>query len=99
MGGAITCMSSMSWHKSTAGQVDDESPPVAVDVDLLRLTSMLLPLKSTEKVSRSSTRWELDTGSRTGSRRQHLDPGDEKQLSLKWKHMKLKLKKEEPLSS
>ncbi len=93
-------MSGVYGHKSTEGQVDDERPPVAVDVDLQPLTATLLPLKHSEcsqratvresaagfmkgnsctvlflfyyifqgKVSRSSTRWELDTGSRTGSR-------------------------------
>lgn len=38
MGGVITCMSGLVGHKSREGQVDDESPPAAVDVDLLQLT-------------------------------------------------------------
>ena len=98
MGGVITCTNGVFRHKST--EVDDESPVAAVDVNLLPLTSMLLPLKCSEcslratvrrraagfmkgnsctvlslfyyifqgKVSRSSAWWELDTGSRTGSR-------------------------------
>lgn len=96
MGGVIACV---FGHKSTEVQVDDESPLVAVHVDLLPRTSALLPLKYREysesystteraagfmkgngctelfqfyyifqgKVSRSSARWELDTGSRTAS--------------------------------
>ncbi|MEQ2247961.1 hypothetical protein ILYODFUR_014424 [Ilyodon furcidens] len=46
LGGVIACMSSIFRHKSTGHQVDDESPPVAVGMDLLPRTWNLLPLKS-----------------------------------------------------
>lgn len=44
-GGVNRYMSSVFRYKSTEGQIDDESPRVAVDVDLLPRTSTLLPLK------------------------------------------------------
>lgn len=52
MGGVIACV---FGHKSTEVQVDDESPPAAVHVDLLPRTSVLLPLKYREYSESYST--------------------------------------------